>query len=145
MGRRERRSIPWGWGGRSEPGGDSWEGRLKEVLGGVVNHASLRHVKWTQGKEGCVHKNEHPVPKALEFFWLSESILSCFSTPFLGYCHHQPSLQAWPVEVRLTHFRTEVFEGNLGGACFILKLYVLEQPLSRTPMCEIFGCQPCHC
>lgn len=38
-------------------GGDSWEGRLKEVLGVVVNHASSRQVQWTQGKEGGILKN----------------------------------------------------------------------------------------
>lgn len=31
--------------GKSEPRRDSWEGKLKEVLGRVVNHASLRQVK----------------------------------------------------------------------------------------------------
>ena len=72
------------------------------------------------------------MPKTLEFFHLSESIPSHLSASFL-YCHRQPSLQAWLVEVRLIHFRIEVVEGNLGGACSVLKFYVLEQPLLRPP------------
>lgn len=31
--------------GRPEPRADSWEGRLKEVLGGVANPGNLRQVK----------------------------------------------------------------------------------------------------
>lgn len=84
-------------------GGDSWEGRLKEVLSGVVNHASLRRVKWTQGKEGCVHRNECPGPKALELCCLLAFVPSQLPAPFLLYGPHQPSLQSWPIEVRLMY------------------------------------------
>ena len=77
VGRRERGSIfevlQWcSVKERSELRGDSQEGRLKEVLGGVINYARLRLVNWTQGEEDCVHKNDCPLLNTFEFSCLSE-------------------------------------------------------------------------
>lgn len=80
----------------------------------VVNHASSRQVQWTQGKK-VVFLRTCPMPKALEFFHLSESIPSHFSASFPVLSSPSPSLQAWPVEVRLIHFRIEVVEEFRGG------------------------------
>lgn len=114
---------------RSEPRGDSWEGRLKEILGGVVNHTRLRQVNWNQGEEGCVHKNEYPLPNAVF------CCLSAFTSPPVPPVLSPPPLSSGLADGSLIHkhFKLKVFKGNPEEACSILEFYVPEQ---NPQMCE---------
>ena len=76
-------------------------------------------------KEGCILKN---VSSAKGTWVLSPFRVYTFPPLCLIFVLLSPALTSG-----MAYFRIEVVEGNFGGACSILKFYVLEQPLLGPP------------